>query len=201
MPDQINAIRKAYAAIEQRTNPVLTLVAEPHAWPQAGRSTAEQSTPDASVMQPNTPGSSPAQSLRSGTAIIPNKVETTRIAPKQNSGKASTPIPTLTRAVPAEHKLQVDFFYSINPDCSVIGLANVRVLEQPHDGEVVVENGTGFPNFPPNNQRYECNKVKSDGVAVVYEPRPGFTGADSIMLDVIFPSGVEIKRRYSIAVK
>ena len=107
----------------------------------------------------------------------------------------------MSRTVPAEHKLRVDFFYAINPDCSLIGLADVRVLEQPHDGDVVVENGTGFPNFPRENQRYECNKLKSEGVSVLYEPRPGFKGSDSVMLDIIFPRGQEIKRRYSIEVK
>jgi hypothetical protein len=91
--------------------------------------------------------------------------------------------------------------YSLNPDCSWDELPNVRVIEQPHDGDVTVENGAGFTNFPPNNQRYECNKQKSQGVVVAYKPHPGFTGNDSATLDIIFPHGQEMKRRYSLEVK
>src|SRR5262249_18581305 len=93
------------------------------------------------------------------------------------------------RVVALDHKIEIDFIYAINADCSSVGLPIVRVLEQPRNGNVAVENGTGFSNFAADNQRYECNKRKSEGVSVVYDPRPGFTGTDSIELDIIFPRG------------
>jgi hypothetical protein len=106
-----------------------------------------------------------------------------------------------TRAVPAGRKLSIDFISAINPDCSSMGLASVRVIGQPEHGKTAVENGTGFTNFPAQNQRYECNKQKSEGVVVAYEPNPGFTGPDSMTLDIIYPNGWEVKRRYVIEVK
>jgi hypothetical protein len=45
------------------------------------------------------------------------------------------------------------------------------------------------------------NKRRSDGVAVIYEPEPGYTGTDSISLDAISPSGVLSKRHYAIDVR
>jgi len=137
--------------------------------------------------------------------IRPDQTRTTgnKPEPKQSAAKPSNPVQTveLTRAVPIDHKLRIDFIYAINPDCSSIGLASVRVIGQPDHGNIAVENGTGYSNFPPENQRYECNKRKSEGISIVYEPHPGFTGADSITLDIIFPHGLETKRHYSIEVK
>jgi hypothetical protein len=137
--------------------------------------------------------------------IRPDQTRTTgyKPEPKQSGAKPSNPAQTveLTRAVPIDRKLPIDFIYAINPDCSSIGLATVRVIGQPDHGNIAVENGTGYSNFPPENQRYECNKRKSEGISVVYEPHPGFNGADSLTLDIIFPHGLEMKRHYSIEVK
>jgi hypothetical protein len=72
---------------------------------------------------------------------------------------------------------------------------------KPRNGKLAVEKDAGFSNYPANDQRYECNKRKSDGVAVVYEPNPGFTGADSVTVHIITPRGTEVKRHYSIEVK
>jgi hypothetical protein len=107
----------------------------------------------------------------------------------------------LKRAVAAGGKLRVDFLYSINPDCTSIGFAAVRVVEQPRHGRITVDNGTGFTNFPASDLRTECNKRRSDGVVVVYEPEPGYFGGDSLDFDAIFPSGSLSKRHYAIDVR
>jgi transglutaminase-like putative cysteine protease len=107
----------------------------------------------------------------------------------------------LTRVASVGQKLRLEFLYSIQPDCSSVGLATVRILEAPQHGKLTVENGQGFTNFPKENQRYECNTRKSDGVIVYYEPDAGFTGRDSVTVDVIFASGTSSKRHYSIEVK
>ena len=106
-----------------------------------------------------------------------------------------------TRVVASDQKLRLDFLYSVNPDCTSMGFATVRIIEQPKHGRLTVENGTGFTSFPQNNQRYECNKKRSDGVIVVYEPDSGFIGTDSVNIDAIYPSGTSGKRHYSIEVK
>jgi hypothetical protein len=154
---------------------------------------------------PNVLPSVPSANVIHTVPIRPDQTRTTgyKPEPKQSGAKPSNPVQTveLTRAVPVDHKLPIDFIYAINPDCSSIGLASVRVIGQPDHGNVAVENGTGYSNFPPENQRYECNKRKSEGISIVYEPHPGFAGADSITLDIIFPQGLEVKRHYSIEVK
>jgi dienelactone hydrolase len=122
-------------------------------------------------------------------------------APANSSPQTLPSVLELIRAVPAGRKWRIEFLYSINPDCSSLGLASVRVLEEPTHGKLTVENGTGYPNFPQNNQRYECNRRQADGVAVFYEPNPEFIGSDSATIDVIFPSGLSRKQHYAIEVK
>jgi hypothetical protein len=107
----------------------------------------------------------------------------------------------IKRAVAAGQKQRMEFLYSINPDCTSIGFATVRILDAPKHGAVTIENGTGFTNFPQNNLRYECNKRRSDGVVVSYEPESGYTGPDAINVDVIYASGISRKRHYAIDVK
>ena len=118
-------------------------------------------------------------------------------APAQPAG----PKLEFTRTVAADKKLRLDFLYSINPDCTSIGYATVRIIEQPKHGRITVENGTGFTNFAANNLRFECNKQRSEGVAITYEPDPGYLGPDSVNFDAIFAGGTLSKRHYAIDVR
>jgi hypothetical protein len=107
----------------------------------------------------------------------------------------------ISRVVAADRNIRLDTLFSINPDCTSIGYATVRIVEQPKHGMVTIENSTGFTNFPANNLRAECNKQRSDGVAIIYKPEPGYTGPDSADFDAIFPTGNLSKRHYTIAVR
>ena len=102
---------------------------------------------------------------------------------------------------PPKGRLRLDFIYSLNPDCSSAGFATVRVLEQPKHGKITIDNGTGFSNFPQQNVRFECNKRRSDGVVLTYQPEAGFTGPDSINIDTIYANGSSQQRRYAIDVR
>jgi hypothetical protein len=107
----------------------------------------------------------------------------------------------ISRVVAADQDMRLDFLYSINPDCTSIGYATIRIVEQPKHGTITIENSTGFTNFPADNLRAECNKRRSDGVAIIYRPEPGYTGPDSVDFDAIFASGTLSKRHYTIEVR
>jgi hypothetical protein len=106
----------------------------------------------------------------------------------------------LTRVAAGELRARLDFLTSIEPDCSSIGQTTVRVVAQPQHGMLAVENGQGFTSFPKDNPRSECNTRRSDGTLVFYQPNSDYSGADSITLYVIFPSGNAQTRHYSIDV-
>jgi hypothetical protein len=107
----------------------------------------------------------------------------------------------ISRVVAADRDVRLDFLYSINPDCTSVGYAAVRIVQQPKHGTITILNTTGFSNFPADNVRAECNKRRSDGVAIVYKPDPGYTGADSADLEVIFASGNLKKPHYAIDIR
>jgi hypothetical protein len=125
-------------------------------------------------------------------------------APAPPTATAPSPPPAITvlsRVAIADKPLEVAFLYDINPDCSVIGVPTVRIVEKPKSGQVTIENGTGFPAFPSTNSRSKCNQSRNDGAIISYIPDPGYTGADSITVDIIYPDGNAAKRRYAIEVK
>jgi len=139
---------------------------------------------------------------RPAAAVTP--VALTKVAPT-TTGLAPAPtapkVVEVNRTVAADHKMRLAFFYDINPDCTSSGFATTRVIEKPKHGTISIDNGTGFTSFPEKNVRFECNKRKSDGVVVMYEPEPGYTGSDSVDVDTIFPSGSLSKHRYAIDVR
>jgi hypothetical protein len=148
--------------------------------------------------------------------VIPVAMKTAPAVPAATSTPSApvTPVTATVPAAPAEPKtveirrtvaadrdMRIEFLYSINPDCTSMGFTTVRVIEQPKHGKITIENNTGFTNFPQSNPRVECNKRRSEGVAVIYQPEPGYTGADSLNFDAIFPSGSLSKRHYAIEVR
>jgi transglutaminase-like putative cysteine protease len=159
------------------------------------------------VFQRAWPPAAAAATATPASLTAPTAVTTVRLTPvaattaPAPAGPAAPNTIDLKRAVAAGGKLRLDFLYSINPDCTSIGFATVRVVEQPRHGRLTVDNGTGFTNFPASNPRAECNKRRSDGVVVVYEPEPGYFGADSLDFDAIFASGSLSKRHYAIDVR
>jgi hypothetical protein len=133
----------------------------------------------------------------------PPQVEA-RLAPTSpaQSGLPTSPnVLAFTLAAAAGQSLRVAFLYDLNPDCSQIGFATVRIIDKPKHGRMSVEKGTGFSTFPQNNPRYDCNKRRSNGVVISYKPNSGYIGPESITVDVIYPDGGARRRHYSIDVK
>ncbi len=59
--------------------------------------------------------------------------------------------------------------------------------------------GSGYGHFTGDYQR--CSAYKVLGANVTYTPQKGFTGSDSVQLDVIFPNGFERIETFTITVK
>jgi hypothetical protein len=114
---------------------------------------------------------------------------------------SSAPTVEVTRVAVRDQKLRVATLYDLNPDCSVIGIPTVRILEPSRSGEVTVEKGAGFPSFPASNSRSKCNGNSVDAEIILYMPKSGFVGPDSVMVEVIYPDGTASTRRYVIEVK
>jgi len=108
---------------------------------------------------------------------------------------------SLSPTVPTGKKRLVGFFTSLNPDCSVLGETEARVIKQPENGTVEVETGTGFTNYLDNNQRHACNLKPSPGMRVNYTSKEGFIGKDSFEVEFLGGIGGDVVWKYTVTVK
>ena len=95
----------------------------------------------------------------------------------------------LTRGVDSGERQRIDYFYSIEPDCSNSGYPEIRVLRNPGHGTVEVGNADAYPNFAKDNVRYECNRKKVPTSEVTYQSAAGFHGKDTLTIEVRYSGG------------
>lgn len=142
-----------------------------------------------------------AQPLREVSAS--NAMRMAFAAPSPSPAAAPPPASEtvqVRRTAVIDRPMNVDFLYAINPDCSSVGVAGVRVIEDARHGKVTIDEGTGFSNFAQENLRQACNRVRSEGMLVHYHPESGYFGPDSVTVDVVYGDGSSRKLRYDIAV-
>lgn len=135
-------------------------------------------------------------------ACVVNPPPAPAVAPPAT--QASVPNPLVysqNRAVISGTKQKIGFMYSINPDCSSMGYATIRVVTPSGHGSVTFEPGDDFTASNKDNQRYPCNLKQSPGNLIYYQSVPGFIGTDAVVLDVILPSGNLQTITYNITVK
>lgn len=111
------------------------------------------------------------------------------------------PPANLSPIVPTGKKRLVGFFTNLNPDCSAIGEIDARVIKQPENGTVEVETGTGFTNYPDNNQRHPCNLKPTPGMRVNYTSKEGFIGKDTFEVEFLGGLGSDVIWNYTVTVK
>jgi hypothetical protein len=97
--------------------------------------------------------------------------------------------------------LRLGHFADLNPDCSPIGEPAVRLTKPADHGAVTVRAGEGYTNFAPANSRNHCNYRPTPGVNAIYTAERGYTGPDTVVLDIIFPTGEERQFAYNLNVK
>ena len=105
------------------------------------------------------------------------------------------------RTVPSGRNQRIDFFASVNPDCSSIGLPTVRLVEGPSNGVVTTDKARDFMSFPKSNIRSKCNGKRVAGLKLFYQSTTEFFGVDRVRLLVISASGGEREATYVIQVK
>jgi hypothetical protein len=105
------------------------------------------------------------------------------------------------RSVPSGVNRQIDFLASINPDCSSIGLATVRLIEGPAHGVLTTDKGRDYKPFAAPNPRHACNGRRVAGLKVFYQSESGFFGTDRIHILIVAASGTEREETYEIRVR
>jgi hypothetical protein len=101
----------------------------------------------------------------------------------------------------AGQQVQVTFLTDLQPDCSSPAFASARVVEGPTHGTATLKDDTQFTTLAKDHPRFECNKQKSSGTALLYRGEGGYTGKDSMTVEVVYANGRVISWHLSIDVK
>jgi len=95
--------------------------------------------------------------------------------------------------------LLLSHFAQINLDCSSRGRIEIRVISGPSSGTIRTVHRADYEHFTGDYER--CNTVKVAGESVYYTPAKGFTGSDSVEIDIFLTTGVEKTDSFTITVK
>jgi hypothetical protein len=106
---------------------------------------------------------------------------------------------TLEKAMFSGGTLELNHYAQINVNCSSRGRVEVRILSGPSSGSVKLVQKMGSAKFSGDYE--QCSTHLVPGTTVVYRPQTGYTGSDSVQLDVISPTGLEFIDTYNITVK
>ncbi|WP_148293656.1 hypothetical protein [Azospirillum sp. B4] len=106
-----------------------------------------------------------------------------------------------TRTVPSGQDRQLAYFVSLHEDCTVMPGLDVRVLNPPGHGTAVVREGKDYPSYAAGNPHAACNKAAAPSQQLWYQPAPGFTGTDILLVQVFWPMGKAQTQTYTITVK
>jgi hypothetical protein len=107
----------------------------------------------------------------------------------------------LTRVVASGAKVRINFYGSLNPDCTTRGDVDVRVTKQPEHGTVEITAATNFPGYPKERDRYKCNQHKVKGMQVIYKSAEKYTGNDEFDLLILFPTGFAWEHHFDVNVR
>jgi hypothetical protein len=122
--------------------------------------------------------------MKSATAII---LGTLALAGCQQAGGAR--IVTANVETTSTKSQRLNFFTSLNPDCTSRGRTEVRVVTPPMNGSIKIAYESDFPRYSAVSQRYECNRRRVTGTSVVYTPRRDFQGQETIVVEGFYPTG------------
>jgi hypothetical protein len=96
----------------------------------------------------------------------------------------------------AGRDIRIAVFASILPDCTSGQLPTVRLKQPPANGTVTVKQGRmRTTNFK------QCLAVEVPAFVAYYRSAPGFSGQDSVLIEVVSASGKTQIQRYTVTVE
>jgi hypothetical protein len=78
---------------------------------------------------------------------------------------------------------------SLAIDCSPLGEVDAKIIAPPDHGTVDIVKGMAFSNYTPGDPPYLCNAKKSPATLITYRSTPGFSGQDTVSVQIFFPEG------------
>jgi hypothetical protein len=100
--------------------------------------------------------------------------------------------PAVERTVKAQggRDVRIGVFASIRPDCTAGALPTIRLKVPPEHGKVTVKQA----KLRTTNFR-QCLAVEVPAFVAIYRSKPGYSGDDVVVLEVVNPAGkIQVQR-------
>ncbi len=95
----------------------------------------------------------------------------------------------------------IGFFFSLNADCSLAGLPEVRIEKPPAHGTTETLQRLDFPRFVQSAMPANCAPKKVPGVALDYTASGEYDGKDSLEFETITQAGIKTHYKVPITIK
>jgi hypothetical protein len=92
-------------------------------------------------------------------------------------------------------------YYSLKLDCSPSGWQEVKLSKPPENGEAKLREEMTVISYSAPNPRVKCNGRSTKSMALEYVPAKGYSGSDSIEVELINEGGQRNTYTYNITVK
>ena len=97
--------------------------------------------------------------------------------------------------------IKLGSYSSLDPDCRSMGRTTLNLLTPPQGGQVEIQDGYDFPNFPSNNVRSACNRRRVLATLIFYKAAANFVGPDTFTVESVAPNGFSSQLRYVVNVR
>jgi|SRR5690242_16719825 len=118
----------------------------------------------------------------------------------RNRGARDTRAP-FRKIVFSGNEMVMSVFNTLGADCIAAFRPDVRIVTPPANGSVRYDGIIAAVERPPGDPREKCNGRRTISVGIFYKSRPGFVGADAVVIDVDFKQGFVGRFGYDIEVR
>jgi len=96
---------------------------------------------------------------------------------------------------------KLDFFYSLNQQCTSLGMPEIVLAVAPQNGTFQARAGHDYPKFSADSNYHVCNSKLVPAAQFYYQSSAGFVGEDTTSVGLTFPDGAKRDVIYKITVQ
>jgi hypothetical protein len=139
--------------------------------------------------------------MAASMVLIFSKPSFSQVDPNSQDPNAINRDYTLQRYAVAGKKSIFAYYYSLKLDCTPSGWQEVTLSKSPENGDAKLVEAMTTINYTAPNPRVKCNGKSTKSMTLQYIPNKGYTGSDSIEVEMINDAGQRNTFTYNITVK
>jgi hypothetical protein len=139
--------------------------------------------------------------IAASVVLIFSKPSFSQVEPNSQDPNAINRDFTFQRYAIGGKKSIFAWYYSLKLDCTPLDWQEVTLSKSPENGEAKLVEAMTTINYSAPNPRVKCNGKSTKSMTLEYIPNKGYTGGDSIGVEMINDAGQRNTFTYNITVK